>query len=131
MVNKLVINKSYRLSKKEILHLVLFILLFLGIILSTVTFIQYIETNNNQEQQDNNNEWEEKKQNGKSGKHQNTKAKEVAKDKWLKAKDRLNELKQQKRTKEIAKQIRKVENEIKHWLKKMNESGETHWRKGI
>jgi len=72
--------------------------------------------------------WE--KDSGKSGKHKNIDAKNAAKEKWLKAKERLKQLKQHKRTKEIAKQIRKVEDEINHLFKKMNETGETHWRQG-
>ncbi len=120
------LNKTNKISKKELLRFILFLLLFLGIVFSTAMFIQYMHENNNKEQ--NENKWE--KNSGKSGKHKNVNAKKAAKEKWLKAKERLQQLKQQKRTKEIAKQIRKAENEVKHWLKKMNETGETHRRQG-
>lgn len=121
------LNKTNKLTKNEKLRFILFLLLFLGIVLSTATFIH-----NMQYDSDNNNNNKEKWENdsGKSGKHKNMKAKEAAKEKWLKAKENLKQLEKQKRTKEISKQIQKAKREIKHWLKKMNETGETHWKQG-
>ncbi len=75
-------------------------------------------------------QWTGKKYNGKNGKHINRDAKKATEKKWQQAKLRLIELKQQKRTKEVAKQIKKTENQIKHWYRKTKENGETHWRRG-
>ena len=120
---EIALGKVDKLSKKEILRFILFLLMFLGIVLSTATFIHNMQYDNNNKEK-----WEN--DSGKSGKHKNMKAKEAAKEKWLKAKENLKQLEKQKRTKEISKQIQKAKREIKHWLKKMNETGETHWRQG-
>jgi len=56
-------------------------------------------------QYDNNNKERWKKDSGKSGKHKNMNAKEAVKEKWLKAKERLKQLQNQKHKKETVKEI--------------------------
>ncbi len=72
----------------------------------------------------------EQKGGGKNSQHINQKAREVAKEKWEKAKTEFKELNNKKiKSKEDYKLLDKLERQIKHWKNKMDNTGENHSQK--
>ena len=68
-----------------------------------------------------------KKGGGKNAPHANEKARESAKNKYEAAKKEYQELSQiTPRTKELKEKIAKAQNDMKHWKRKMDFTGENH-----